>query len=79
MLAAQFDARVLLTLEEACGAMGVSVRTGYGWMQTNSFPMPFHKQGNRIMIDIRDLAEYLDREREHGRVAYEKKKEQSEA
>lgn len=70
--AAQFDARVPLTLEEACGQMGISIKTGYDWLSMGTFPVPFIKRSNRVMVDIRDLAEYLDRGRAGARVEYDK-------
>lgn len=79
LLAAQFDARVLLSLEEACGVMGISIKTGYNWISMGAFPLPIVKRGNRVMIDIRDLAEYLDKERESARVEYDKDREKTKA
>ncbi|WP_074173647.1 helix-turn-helix domain-containing protein [Caballeronia calidae] len=64
-----------MSLEEVCDVLGVSIKTGYNWLSLNAFPMPTYKRGNRIMIDIRDLAEHLDRVRENARIEYGKRQD----
>ncbi|CAB3758452.1 helix-turn-helix transcriptional regulator [Paraburkholderia humisilvae] len=71
-LAAQFDGRVVLTLDEACEAIGIATKTGYNQISMGTFPLPHRKQGKRVLIDVRDVAEYLDRERATAREAFER-------
>lgn len=71
-LAAQFDGRVILTLEEACEAIGIATKTGYNQISLGTFPLPTRKQGKRVLVDVRDVAEYLDRERAAARDAFER-------
>lgn len=69
-LAAQFDGRVVLTLEEACAAIGIATKTGYNLLSAGNFPLPHRKTGKRVLIDVRDVAEYLDRERDAARATF---------
>ncbi|MGF6792798.1 helix-turn-helix transcriptional regulator [Paraburkholderia sp. 35.1] len=71
-LAAQFDGRVTLTLDEACEAIGIAKKTGYNLISLGTFPIPHRKQGKRLVIDVRDVADYLDRERANAQAAFDR-------
>ena len=74
LLAAQFDGRVLLTLEEVCDAIAIQKQTAYNRLSMGSFPIPMRKEGRNLVGDIRDVAEYLDLQRAAARQEHEKMK-----
>ncbi|OCS50807.1 helix-turn-helix transcriptional regulator [Ralstonia pickettii] len=74
LLAAQFDGRVLLTLEEVCDAIAIQKQTAYNRLSMGSFPIPMRKEGRNLVGDIRDVADYLDAQREAARQEHEKMK-----
>ena len=51
-----------LSLSEVCSAIGISIKTGYNKRSSRSFPIPL--SGDPLMADIRDVANYIDLERE---------------
>lgn len=73
LLAAQFDGRVLLTLEEVCDAIAVQKQTAYNRLSTGTFPIPMRKEGRNLVGDIRDVADYLDSQRAAARLEHEKR------
>ncbi|CAG2136094.1 helix-turn-helix transcriptional regulator [Cupriavidus numazuensis] len=74
LLAFQFDGRVLLNLDEVCGAIGVEKQTAYNRLSAGTFPIPMRKEGRALIADIRDIAEYLDAQRAAAREEYEARK-----
>lgn len=66
----QFNSRTLLTIEDVCDAIGCEKQTAYNEISKGVFPLPMRKQGKRWMADIRDVAEYLDAQRNAARDAY---------
>ena len=71
-LAAQFDGRMLLTLEEVCDAIGIQKQTAYNRLSAGSFPIPMRKEGRNLVGDIRDVADYLDEQRAAARADYQR-------
>ncbi|WP_454844940.1 helix-turn-helix transcriptional regulator [Ralstonia thomasii] len=74
LLAAQFDGRVLLTLEEVCDAIAIQKQTAYNRLSTGTFPIPMRKEGRNLVGDIRDVVEYLDSQRAVAKQEHEKMK-----
>lgn len=72
LLAAQFDGRMLLTLEEVCDAIGIQKQTAYNRLSAGSFPIPMRKEGRNLVGDIRDVADYLDEQRAAARADYQR-------
>lgn len=72
LLAAQFDGRVLLTLDEVCDAIAIQKQTAYNRLSTGTFPIPMRKEGRNLVGDIRDVADYLDSQRTAARQEHEK-------
>lgn len=54
-----------ITLAQACGELGITVGTAHNKICAGDFPIPTRIEGRNRVIDIRDLAEYLDRCREN--------------
>jgi len=52
---------LLIPFDEACKCMGISKQTGYNWNTDGRFPVRTQKPGKSILVDIRDLGEYLDK------------------
>ena len=59
--------KMTLTLAEACDELGIAVGTAHNKISNRTFPIPTRIQGKNRMIDIRDLGEYIDSEREKAR------------
>lgn len=72
LLAAQFDGRVLLTLDEVCDAIAIQKQTAYNRLSSGTFPIPMRKEGRNLVGDIRDVADYLDSQRVAARQEHEK-------
>ena len=70
LLAAQFDGRMLLTLDEVCEAISIQKQTAYNRLSSGSFPIPMRKEGRNLVGDIRDVADYLDEQRAAARADY---------
>jgi predicted site-specific integrase-resolvase len=62
--------KIVLTLPETCGEIGMALGTAYNLLSRGKFPVPVRKQGKHIVVDIRDLGSYFDRERELAREAF---------
>ncbi|MCA7085814.1 helix-turn-helix domain-containing protein [Cupriavidus sp. DB3] len=69
ILAARFEGRVLLRLDDVCDVLGIQKQTAYNQISAGSFPVAMRKEGKALVCDIRDLAEYLDRRREESKAA----------
>lgn len=72
LLAAQFDGRMLLSLDEVCEAIGVQKQTAYNRLSSGAFPIPMRKEGRNLVADIRDVADYLDEQRAAARQEHTK-------
>lgn len=70
ILMAQFDSKLRLSLDEVCEAIGYAKQTAYNELSLGRFPIPMQKCANKWVADIRDVAEYLDRERESAKRRY---------
>lgn len=75
LLAAQFDGRMLLSLDEVCDAIGIQKQTAYNRLSSGSFPIPMRKEGRNLVGDIRDVADYLDEQRAAARADYQRLKQ----
>ena len=64
LLIGQFDNKAVLTLPEICLATGYCLQTSYNEISKGTFPIPLRKQGKKWIGDIRDVAEWLDRQRD---------------
>jgi predicted site-specific integrase-resolvase len=62
--------KMWLTLDEACGELGIKVGTAHNQICAGTFPIPTTKQGRHRVIDLRDLGDYIDRQRRHAHVAH---------
>ncbi|UXC37324.1 helix-turn-helix transcriptional regulator [Cupriavidus gilardii] len=67
ILAARFEGRVLLRLDDVCDVLGIQKQTAYNQLSAGTFPIVMRKEGKALVCDIRDLAEYLDRQRDAAR------------
>lgn len=74
LLAAQFDGRMLLSLDEVCDAIGIQKQTAYNRMSAGTFPIPMRKEGRNLVGDIRDVSDYLDEQRAAARANYQRMK-----
>lgn len=55
-----------LHFKEVCEVIGVSMPTGYN--RGLNHTLPFHMAGDPLGADIRDVATYVDRMREEGKI-----------
>lgn len=62
--------KLILTLAEACEELGMALGTAHNKIGRGTFPVPSRIAGKSRVVDVRDLAEYIDREREHARQAF---------
>lgn len=74
LLMAHSEGRMHLSIGELCDAIGYAKQTAYNEISAGTFPIPMQKRAGKWMADIRDVAEYLDREREQARVKHEELK-----
>jgi hypothetical protein len=74
LLMAGCDGRMHLSIGELCDAIGYAKQTAYNEISAGRFPIPMQKRAGKLMADIRDVAEYLDREREQARAKHEELK-----
>jgi hypothetical protein len=74
LLMAGSDGRMYMSIDELCAAIGYAKQTAYNEISTGRFPIPMQKRAGKLMADIRDVAAYLDREREQAREKHEELK-----
>jgi predicted site-specific integrase-resolvase len=55
--------KLIITLKEAAGELGLEVTTAHNQIGAGSFPLPTRKLGKNRVVDVRDLAEYVDEQR----------------
>lgn len=65
------DGRLVLNIEEVADTIGLAVQTIHNQQSEGTFPIPMRKQGKRWFADARDVAEYLDEQRELARQAHD--------
>ncbi|MEQ0775944.1 hypothetical protein ABLT15_26925 [Paraburkholderia tropica] len=65
------DGRLVLNIEEVADTIGLAVQTIHNQQSEGTFPIPMRKQGKRWFADARDVAEYLDTQRELARKAHD--------
>lgn len=64
LLLGQFDGKTVLTLPEICDATTYEMQTAYNEISRGVFSIPIRKQGKKWVGDIRDVADWLDRQRD---------------
>lgn len=64
--------KLTLTLAEAAPELGIEVATAHNQISAGTFPIPTRKLGKNRVIDIRDLADYVDQQRLAARQLFEK-------
>lgn len=64
--------RVAITLLETCAELGITQGTAYNMLNVGRFPIPHRKQGRKIFVDVRDLGEYFDQQREIAKQIFKK-------
>jgi hypothetical protein len=55
--------KLTLTLQTACEEIGIAIGTAYNRISSNTFELPTQKEGNNHIVDVRDVAEYIDTRR----------------
>jgi len=66
--------RLTMKLEEVCEEIGVVRGTAHNLLSAGAFPIPTRKEGRNRVADVRDVGDYLDRQRELARERYEASK-----
>jgi predicted DNA-binding transcriptional regulator AlpA len=64
ILMGQFQSKTVLDLPEICKAISCPQQTAYNSISKGEFPIPIRKQGKKWVGDIRDVAAWLDRQRD---------------
>lgn len=64
--------RLTLTFEQACGEMGIATGTGHNMLSAGTFPIPTRKEGRNRVVDVRDVAEYIDKVREAAKQEFDR-------
>ena len=62
--------KITITLAAACDELGIAVGTAHNQIGNGTFPIPSRIQGKKRVVDIRDLGEYIDQERNNARQAF---------
>jgi predicted DNA-binding transcriptional regulator AlpA len=60
----QFENKIVLTLPEICAASGYAQQTAYYEISMGIFPIRIRKQCKKWIADIRDVADWLDYQRD---------------
>lgn len=60
-----------ISLSDACAEIGIRPSTGANQLSAGAFPIPTSKVGGKRVVDIRDLALYIDERREKARQEWE--------
>lgn len=63
--------RMTMTLAEVCDEISIEVGTAHNKISAGTFPIPTRKEGRNRVADVRDVGEYLDRQRQEARDAHE--------
>ncbi len=62
--------RMTMTLAEVCDEISIEVGTAHNKISAGTFPIPTRKEGRNRIADVRDVGEYLDRQRREAKEAY---------
>lgn len=62
--------RMTMTLAEVCEEISLEVGTAHNKISAGTFPIPTRKEGRNRVADVRDVGEYLDRQRQEAKEAY---------
>lgn len=62
--------RMTMTLAEVCEEISLEVGTAHNKISAGTFPIPTRKEGRNRVADVRDVGEYLDRQRQEAKKAY---------
>lgn len=62
--------KLILTLAEVATELGMEVGTAHNKISAGTFPIPTTKRGKNRVADLRDLAEYIDNQREQSKLAF---------
>lgn len=60
LLLSRFPGQILLSIADCATVMSIRPRTIYNNIHVGAFPVPTTSYGARRLVDIRDLADYLD-------------------
>ncbi len=63
--------RMTMTLAEVCEEISLEVGTAHNKISAGTFPIPTRKEGRNRVADVRDVGEYLDRQRQEAKEAHE--------
>lgn len=63
--------RMTMTLAEVCDEISIEVGTAHNKISAGTFPIPTRKEGRNRIADVRDVGEYLDKQRQEAREAHE--------
>ncbi|AON55936.1 hypothetical protein ACIPLR_25365 [Herbaspirillum huttiense] len=63
--------RMTMTLAEVCEEISLEVGTAHNKISAGTFPIPTRKEGRNRVADVRDVGDYLDRQRQEAKEAYE--------
>lgn len=63
--------RMTMTLAEVCDEISIEVGTAHNKISAGTFPIPTRKEGRNRVADVRDVGEYLDRQRQEAKEAHE--------
>lgn len=55
--------KLIITLAEAAAELGLEVGTAHNQIGAGRFPLPTRKMGKNRVVDVRDLADYVDNQR----------------
>lgn len=59
--------KLVITLADAAAELGMEVTTAHNQIGAGTFPLPSRKLGKNRVVDVRDLAEYVDKQRDMAR------------
>lgn len=63
--------RMTMTLAEVCDEINMETGTAHNKISAGTFPIPTRKEGRNRVADVRDVGEYLDRQRQRAKEAHE--------
>ncbi|AYR25790.1 hypothetical protein [Herbaspirillum rubrisubalbicans] len=63
--------RMTMTLAEVCDEISMETGTAHNKISAGTFPIPTRKEGRNRVADVRDVGEYLDRQRQAAKEAHE--------
>jgi predicted site-specific integrase-resolvase len=63
--------RMTMTLAEVCDEISMETGTAHNKLSAGTFPIPTRKEGRNRVADVRDVGEYIDRQRQEAKEAHE--------